>query len=110
MAKTNEKLKFKRLELTDTHAALEGGELLGDLIDMYGEDAYLDIETYYDTCTIFVKEIRLETDEEYAERITKMKLEESKEIAEKKQSAKDKLAQEKKDYLRLKAKFEKVRR
>lgn len=96
-------IKLKSSDLNRKHINIcqpvDDGDTLGDLVDRYGRDAYIDIDIYYDDVNINIILNREENDEEYNARIEALIEIENKKL----QKKRDK---EYKEYLRLKELFE----
>lgn len=89
-------LKRKFLNICEP---VDDGDTLGDLVDRYGRDAYIDVDIYFDDVNINVMLNREENDEEYNARIAELIAIEEKKL----QKKRDK---DYKEYLRLKELFE----
>lgn len=80
-------------------------ERLGDLVEKYGPDSYLDIVYDYSDCTVRIGQTLQETDEEYEARIEAYRSALLAEAARKKAKKQKQEAEERAIYEQLKAKF-----
>ena len=95
-AEAARQMVYDRKEIVD-------GTNLGDLCEQFGKDAFIEIDWYYDECTVYVVVNREESDEEYNRRIEAI-LKQKQIDADRKAAKREK---EYKEYLRLRKKFEK---
>lgn len=79
--------------------SINDGDTLGDLVDKFGRNAYIDLEYDYDCTYIYIRGDREESDEEYNARIAEL-------IAIEEKKLKKKRDKDYKEYLRLKEIFE----
>lgn len=75
------------------------GDKLGDLYKKFGPEAHISIDRYYDEVSVGIRVNREENDEEYQARIDDL-------IDQEKKKLQKKEDRERKEYERLKAKFE----
>jgi hypothetical protein len=101
--------ELRRRTFRAVYVPLEEGQVLGDLVKLYGADCRVGVDLgYYDESdTYYIYLDREETDEEYdarIEQLTQLKLENERRNAE---ARKKRLEAERKTYERLKKKFDK---
>lgn len=99
------KNELARRTFTETLQYDLDGCKLDDLVAQYGPGCFIDVDHYYDDCTVTLQRTREETDEEYEARIETAK---AREVAEAEQKRKQKAKQEAAErttYERLKKKF-----
>lgn len=103
---------LKRQTITSTHY-LEDGDRLADIIEKLGEDAVVSVDGGWygdDPDTWMVTSGRLETDEEYDKRIKeateRLEAQAKADALRKKEEEKKRNERERREYLRLRKKFE----
>ena len=103
------KAELERLMIYKNHQI--SSSTLGDLVDTYGRDAYIQAEIesgYYgepDYAVLYVSETRLETDEEYNARIEALKVNKQALIDQRKEKQKQDKIAELALYEKLKQKY-----
>ena len=92
-------------QIKPEHHYLNDGDTLGNLVAMYGDEAYLDIVWDYSDTSIRIVVNREETDEEYNERIGTHKAILLAESEKKRKAKAKKEAEERALYDKLKEKY-----
>jgi hypothetical protein len=104
-----EKLDYKQRQDVRRERGISDSTTLGDLLKICNNNtnATIEIDWYYDDCNVMLTWHEPETDLEMTERIARYESVLAYEKAKKEEKDKKTLAAEKREYLRLKKKFEK---
>lgn len=92
----------------NTSSVHMGSSNLGELVDQYGRDAWIEAVSDYDYAgaEIMINISRMETDDEYNDRLEKTLAMKKQDVLDRKKEREKRLRQERSEYERLKKKFE----